>query len=83
MKKIFSIKFLLSVVTVTLLLSFCVFAADEPTVTTATDALKTGLADMKGQFLAVVGVVVAAGLAIFGVKFGIKQGIGVFKSVSK
>lgn len=50
---------------------------------TITSAITTGLGTLKGDVLTVMGVVVAGGLAIFGVKFASLQGMQFFKKISK
>ena len=61
------------------------FAADSASDATSivNSALTSGTAEVKSAFMGVIGTVVAAGLAIFAVKFAITHGIDFFYKLSK
>lgn len=69
-------------------ISVPVFAAEGTTstatdMTPITDAIKAGIGDTKTEFLAILGVVVVGGMAFFGIKYAINNGIGFFAKLSK
>lgn len=51
--------------------------------TEITQAITTALGSIKSDVLTVMGATLTAGIAIFGIKFAVSQGMGFFKKVSK